>query len=163
MSKEITFSATLSIRKLDADTTVNPYPLISKSYQKAFTDDMSLAHGPSPGLVEAAIKGSGGTQVSLSSLTRPGWCWFRHEGRADGTGSQAGDHVTIGVYDTDTRKFYPLAELRPGWEFPMPLSRDILDSYVGPGTGTSGQAGESRLMLLAYPVAQKVSVEAYEF
>lgn len=163
MAREVTFNATLSIRKMDDDVTVNPYPLISRTHSKGFTDDMDKAGGPAPGLQVALVKGSGGTQVPLTALTRPGWCWFRHMGRTDGTASQAGDHVTIGIYDTDTRKFYPLAEIRPGWEFPLPLSRDLLDSFVGPGTGTTGQVNESRLMLLAYPVSQNVSVEAYEF
>lgn len=160
MASEITVNASLSIRKMDADgTTV----LIQRSYQGSYVDSMTGSAGPTPGVLTAAVKGSGGTQVSLAQLTRPGWCWMEHLGRADGSASQVGDYVSIGIYDPEDRKFWPFLELRPGMRTALSLSRDIAETFVGPGTGTGGQGETAKIMLLAAPVAQRVSVEAFEF
>lgn len=159
MSNEVTVSHSLSIRKMDADGLTE---LIRKSYQSSYVDSMAGQAGPTPGVVTAALKGSGGTQVSFAQLTRPNWCWLEHLGRADGSASVVGDYVDVGMYDPSTHKFYPLMELRPGMRFPVPLSRNIQETFLGPGTGSAGFGEAARLMLVSYVATQRVSVEAYE-
>ena len=162
MANEVTLNATLNIRKLDADGVTE---LVKRSYQGSFRDDMAGARGPSPGVVTALDRAGGGTQVSFAQLTRPAWCWFEHLGRTSGAAATAADHVSVGIYDPEDRKFWPLFELLPGMRVPLLLSRDLGETYIGPGTGTGGQGETAKLMLVAYPAgaSQNVNVEGYEF
>lgn len=160
MADEVTVNSSMSIRKVDSDA--NSTVLIQRSYQKAIQADMTGALGPTPGALEVAVKGSGGTQITFAQLTTPGWCWISHLGRADGSAWEAGDYVDIGIYDPATHSFYPIMELQPGDQLPLRLSRNLQEIYVGPGTGTAAGGETARLMAVAYPVAQKVSFEAYE-
>lgn len=158
MSQEINVNCSLNIRKQDA----NSLALIAKAYQAGFRDDMSGQRGPTPGVLTANVQGTGGTQVSFAQLTAPKWCWVSHLGRTDGSLSQDGDYVEIGMYDPATHKYMPMLELEAGMQIPLPLSRNLQETYVGPGTGTAAGGENARLLLLAHPVAQNVSVEAYD-
>lgn len=160
MAREVTATSSLNIRKVDPDAAT---VVINKVYQGVYVDTMTGTKGPTPGALTAAVRGDGGTQVSFAQLTRPGWCWFEHLGREDESASVEGDYVDVGMYDPVEHKFYPLFELRPGMKFPLPLSRNIQESFLGPGTGSAGLGETTRLMLIGYPVAQRVSVEAYQW
>jgi hypothetical protein len=160
MSNEISFNSTLSIRKMDADGSTT---LIQRTYGDSFVDDMTGSKGPTPGAITVPVKGSGGIQITFAQLTRPGYCYIKHLGRDDGSAVQAGDYIDIGIYDPATHKFYPILEWRPKMGYPLCLSRNLQEIYLGPGTGTAAGAETARLMAVAYPVPQKISVEAYEF
>ena len=162
MSREITVTSTMTIRKLDADgSTV----LIDRSYSGSWIGDMTGAKGPTPGALEVGVMGSGGTPITFAQLTQPGEAWVEHQGRVDGSASEADDYIMVGIHDPEDAKFWPVLELRPGRRLPLPLSRHLGQSadMTGPGTGTAGQGETARLLAIAYPVPQKINVEAFEF
>jgi hypothetical protein len=161
MAGEVNVSGNLTINKRDSSTT-QTQPLISKTYQGNLRADMAGAKGPTPGAINVPVMGSGGVQVDFSALTTPGWCWVEHQGRADGSASEDGDHVMMGMYDPVTDKFWPMLEWVPGLRLPLLLSRHIQQTFLGPGTGSAGFGEAARMMLIAYPVAQTMSVEAFE-
>jgi hypothetical protein len=124
MANEVTVRASLQIKK--ALTTANDLDYQSKP--TTFKANMTGRKGPVPGAFTAEYPG--GTDVDLSELTTPGWCWIQN---LDTT-----NFVTVGIYDPESSKFYPMVEIHAG-EFcpPFRVSRDIGWEY-GTGTGTGG-------------------------
>lgn len=142
MADEATLTVSLRIAKGN---------LIYQSFPQAFTADMTGTKGPTPGAITATTVG---TLVDLSQLTQPGLCRLMN--------LDASNYVTVGMYDPQTLKFYPLLELLPGETFPLRLSRDLAEEYgTSPGTGTTGQAN-NRLMVRANAASCVVLVEAFE-
>lgn len=161
MAGEINVSGNLTVNKRDASTT-QLQPVISKTYQGQFRADMTGQKGPTPGALAVTALGGGGTQVNFTALTTPGFCWVEHQGRVDGSASQSGDYIMMGMYDPVTRKFYPMLEWLPGMRLPLLLSRHLQETFLGPGTGSAGLGEVARMMLISYPVAQVLNVEAFE-
>ena len=161
MANEITVNTSLSIRKLDANGTTE---LVRENFSKALRMDMSGNKGVTPGAITVKPASTGGTQVDLSALTRPGVCWIKNLGRASGAASTSADYFEYGIYDPASHKFYPLGEVWPGDEFPIPrLSRNIQEIYLGPGTGTAAGGETARLMLLSATVDLNGYVGAFEY
>lgn len=94
-----------------------------------FNADVSTAGaaGPTPGSVLATMTG---TQIDLSKLTSPG-------GLALIRNTDSTYMIEVGIYDPDIGRFYTFAELLPGEEYILRLSRYFSNEF-GTGTGTEG-------------------------
>jgi hypothetical protein len=150
MSNEITVTGGLRIRKVASNGTVQTD---YQSRPNSFTASQTNAGGQTPGEVSAATAASGGTDISLSALTTPGFARFMN---MDDT-----NFVTYGIRDTVTGVFYEFGELYPGEFTPgFRLSRNI-GKQQGPGTGT-GQLGTDKLHFRADTAACKILVEVFE-
>jgi hypothetical protein len=152
MADEINVQNAVTMRKISGSDV-----LLEKRYSRSFQADMTGKKGPTPG---ALTVDENGVNVSLSQLTEPGMCWIEHQGLLSGTATTS-DRVNVGIYETNTNKFYPLLELLPGEAYPVRLSRD-LGEEIQTGTGTDA-VGNATLHLRA-PNGNDcvVSVEAYE-
>ncbi len=67
--------------------------------------------------------------------------------------------MEYGIKDPGTGYFYPLGEVGPGEEWPLKLSRNILEAYFS-GTGTTGDV--DYFWLKANTAACYVTVSAFE-
>ncbi len=143
---------------------------LSQQYQSApaiFTADVHLAGGPTPGEFLAS---KSGTDVNLSALTQPGWCWLFNLG-VDASGNDlagtAGDefnwtnYVEYGLKDHTTGNFYPLGELLPGEATVVRLSR-FIGLEIGTGAGTTPGADAVKMQVKSIGTASKVIVNAFE-
>lgn len=159
MSKEIRITAGMTIRKINsADGVV----LIDFRTSGGFTADMTGRKGPTPGAVLAKLANQGGTQVDLSGLTQPYWCWMENLGPENGDAPTAADYVEVGIWNAQDSSFAPMMEFAAGVKLPIPLSRNIQEIFQGPGSGTSGAGETARLMLLANNKAQNFVISAFE-
>lgn len=140
MASEATVRVSLAIR---ADN-IN-YP----GGQGAFTADVTGRKGPTPGAFTATTDG---TDVDLSQLTTPGWA---HVKNLDAT-----NYVQVGVWDSNTSRFYPLLRLLAGESVVVRLDADIGEEYEGTGTGTG--TGPNTLRVKANTASCVVLVEAFE-
>ena len=118
-----------------------------RSNPTAFTADVSVADGPTPGTIAVS---TAGVDVDLSQLSTPGFCRVMN---LDST-----NFVSLGIWDGAT--FYPLLELLPGESFVMRIARDLGEEY-GVGTGTTG-AAVNTMRLKANTDSCNVTVEAFE-
>lgn len=114
-----------------------------------FNADVTGTKGPSPGSMSASVEG---TDVDFSELTTPGLCRISNQ--------DATNFVTVGIWDPEGNKFYPIDEILPGESYIRRLSRDLQEEF-GTGTGTTG-AETNRLRLKADTAAVNVLVEAFE-
>ena len=126
-------------------------PLIYQSQPTTFQADQTGKNGPTPGAILVAVTG---TDVDLSQLTTPGFCWMMN---LDST-----NFVEYGIHDVSTGTFYPLGELLPGEIAILRLSRWLGGEYAEPGMGTAGSLTGSKLCFRADTAACRVRVEAFE-
>lgn len=140
MSNEIRVQCSLQIRNGALDYASRP---------TAFLDDMALVGGPTPGELTIALAG---TNVDLSQLTSPGWCWMQN---LDPT-----NYVEYGTYDDATAKFSAFGEILPTKSVIHFLSR-FLGHTFGTGTGT-GYGGSTHFRIKATGSPCRVVVHAFE-
>lgn len=94
--------------------------------------------GPAPGLIYALPTG---TTVDFSGLgVDPGICWIQNQS------TDASNYVTLGAYDPDTGKFYPLFDIYPGEAYPCRISQLIGQESGTSGTGTTGEANNGLMI-----------------
>ena len=116
----------------------------------AFNVDVSVAKGPTPGLVVVPILG---VDVDFSELTTPGLCRI--------TNYDTTNFVTYGLGDSDTSEFYPLGEIGPSESYVLKLSRNLGTDQNELTTGTGVGVGKS-FRLVADTAVCNCSVEAFE-
>ena len=141
MACEIDIRMSLRIRKDKLDYQSNP---------TGFTDDLTGTKGPTPGAIAVSTQG---TNVDLSQLTTPGWCWLQN--------LDVDNYVEWGIYDTERDVFFPIGELGPGQTALYKCSRNVLEEYF-PATGTGTTAPTNKLRLRADKAACNVRVEVFE-
>src|SRR3990172_6365754 len=122
MADEATIRSSLRIYKTSGGN------LNFNALPTSFTADVDGAKGPTPGAIDTTV---GGTDVDLSQLTTPGFCWFHNQDETN--------YVTVGIWDPENSKFFPLFELLPGEAYVLRLARDVEEEYQT-GTGTTGAA-----------------------
>lgn len=120
-----------------------------QSQPSAFQADVAGAKGPTPGAFTVTTLG---TDCDLSELSQAGLCRIQN---LDET-----NYVEYGIFDPQTNLFYPLGELLPGESYVLRLSRNILEEYVGTGTGTTGPTNTFRFK--SNTAECDVLVEAFE-
>lgn len=120
-----------------------------QSRPAAFVATVTGRKGPVPGAIQATTDG---ISVDFSQLDTPALCRIQN---LDLT-----NYVTVGIWEPDTSKFYPLMELLPGESYVFRLSRDIGEQYAGTGTGTDTPNNAVRIK--ANTSACNVLVEAFE-
>jgi hypothetical protein len=140
VADEIQVRASLNIRQGSLDYRSSP---------TAFNDDRAGEGGPTPGGFTVSV---GGTDVDLSALSNPGWCWVQN---LDDTNT-----VRMGVWNPDQSEFYPLLRWKPGQGYPVLLDELINQEQAGTGTGTTGQTNTLRMKADNAPC--KVIVHAFE-
>lgn len=113
-----------------------------------FRVDVDGAKGPSPGAITVSTYG---TDVDFSQLITPGLCLL--------TNLDTVNYVEYGIYNGV--EFYPLGEIGPGETYPLKLSRNLLEAYIGTGTGTDA-VGASSLRIKANTASCDVVVAAFE-
>ena len=112
---------------------------------------MSGQKGPTPGAVTALTTG---TIVNLGELVVPGFV------RLASLDDDTDNYVEWGIYDPQTNVFYPLGELGAGEVCVFKFSRNLLEEYIGTGTGTTGPTNQ--FMVKAAAASADVLVEAFE-
>ncbi len=113
----------------------------------AFSADVALVEGPTPG---SFLASTAGTDVDLSKLTTPGLARFMHNGAAD--------YVQYGIWDPAGVRFYPLGEILPGESYVIRLSRDIQQETGTGDPGTAVQDTDNRLRFKAIGAAVQVKL-----
>ena len=138
MANEATIRSSLQIKVGNLDYRSNP---------TSFQADVSVAQGPTPGLVTVTTDG---VDVDLSELTIPGLCRVMN---LDDTNFMEG-----GIWDGST--FYPLFDWLPGEFFDVRLSACLGEEF-STGTGTTG-APVNTFRLKADTASLFAIVEAFE-
>ena len=128
---------------------INKGTLVYQSQPTAFTDDVTNQRGPTPGEI---LVSTGGTNVDLSQLSSPGWCFIMN---MDDT-----DYVIGGIWEPDTSKFFPFFEVPPAKAVCFKLWRSLGTSYAG--TGLTVDDTDQSLRLKAIGGACRVFVGAFE-
>lgn len=144
MTREISVRSSLQINKSDIALDYHSRPT-----QQTMNLDATDPTGPTPG---GFLASTAGTDVDLSGLTTPGWCFIQNR---DDT-----NKVQIGIWDPEGSRFYPFADLLAGEFFVLRLSSDIEEEF-GTGVGTLGPS-TNRLRVKAISAACQVSVEAWD-
>ena len=158
MADEATFQNSLTIMKR---STTGAKQLLNFQKAVSFRATVTGTKGPLPGSILVPLTG---VAVSLSQLTTPSIAWLHHQGLADGSDPGSNPsiyYVEVGVKDVLTSRFTPLLELWPGEEYPLRLSRNLLESYNSTGTGT-GPANNS-LWVMSHGAACTLWIGAFEF
>jgi len=148
MSNEATIRSSLSLRKLDAN---NVTILEYSGRPSGFQADVAGTKGPVPGAITALRTG---TIVDFSQLTIPGFC------QITSLDSNTGNYVEYGIYDPQINVFYPLGELGVGESYILKLTRNLLEEYIGTGTGTTGPT--NKFMVKGFNGNANVFVGAFE-
>lgn len=115
-----------------------------------FVADVSVANGPTPGVVPVTITG---VNIDLSKLTKPGFCVIQN---LDVLATNPLNYVLIGPYDGVS--FYPLIELLPGETCMLRLYRYLGGEFLGTGTN----ADTNFLRAMSYNASCKILVQAFE-
>jgi len=151
MSNEAQIRSSLQIRIVDPTTNVLQMQYTSNPAQ--FQGNVSVAKGPSPGLVSVTPNG---TDVDLSKLTEPGYVRMMNQ--------DATAYVDVGLYVLATGIFFPLFEIKPGESYIYRFSRNLFEEVVGSTTGTAAGTPFASLRLRATTnhSAVNVLVEAFE-
>lgn len=118
-----------------------------QSQPTAFIGSVSVARGPTPGLVSISTTGE---SVSLSELITPGYCRIQN--------LDATNYVEWGILVSAT--FYPLGEILAGESYVFRFSRNLGEAETVPGTGTTGPV--NTLYLRSNTASCDVVVEAFE-
>lgn len=147
MPNEFTIRSSLAVRKVASDGTVQA------NYRSggvgSFRDDMvtTSPKGPTPGAVGITTVG---TDIDLSQLTVPGWCFLKN--------MDDSDTVEYGIHDGSV--FHPMGELGPGDETVFKFSRNFGEEHVYQGTGTG--ATVNTFHAKSYNGAAVLLVECWE-
>lgn len=141
MAKEGAVTCQLTVRKGKLNYMSSP--------TATFQFDVSTAKGPSPGMV---VVPTTGRDIYFSELTTPGECFFMNLDDIN--------YVEVGIYDPQTKLFYPFMELGPGQGRSIPLTRNLGEQYSGSGTGTT--TPENYLRIKANGASCNVIVDAFE-
>jgi len=151
MSNEAQIRSSLQIRIVDPTTNVLQIQYTSNPVQ--FQGNVSVAKGPSPGLVSVTPNG---TDVDLSKLTEPGYVRMMNQ--------DATAYVDVGLYVLATGIFFPLFEIKPGESYIYRFSRNLFEEVVGSTTGTAAGTPFATLRIRATTnhSAVNVLVEAFE-
>lgn len=145
MANEAQVRSQLTIQKRSGSLSLIDY----RSGPATFVATVSGTKGPVPGAFRAT---EDGTDVDLSELDSPGLCRVMN--------LDADNPVTLGRWDNDAERFYPVMKLLPGESFVIRLADDVADEYSGTGTGTT--AASTTLRVKAHNAACNVLVEAFE-
>lgn len=143
MSNEAQVRISLSVRK----GSINHRPPA-----RVFNVTVTGSKGPTPAAIAVPL---GGVAVDLSQLVTPGLCQITN---LDPAGTD--NYVEIGIRFPASSLFFPMLELAPGESYVLKLSRNLLEDYASPGTGTSGEVNQ--LWILPFRAAAVVLVEAFE-
>lgn len=146
MPNEATINSSLSIRKVSGALILLDF----RSGGSQFTATVTGTKGPVPGAMTATLVG---VDIDFSELTRPALCHIKN--------LDATNFVTVGIWDPETNKFYPVDEILPGESYVRRLSR-LLSAELGTGAGTTGPNTNS-LRLKADTASVDVVVSAFEF
>lgn len=138
MSNEIQVRSSLTIKKGG---------LFFPNQPLGFSDTMVGLGGPTPGYLLAT---TAGIDVDLSELNVPGWCVINN--------LDPDNFVEVGIREPATSTFYPMLEVPPGTGYPIKLSRNIMEEYVGTGTSPA----TNFLHIKANTASCKVIVQAFE-
>lgn len=148
MANEARIQASLQIRKTNSDGSIT---LIDyQSRPTVFLADVDGTFGPSPGTVACSTLG---TDIDLSQLTQPGFCWIMN--------LDDENFVEVGIRDPEQDRFYPFFELGPGEFTVYKFSRNFAEEYY-PATGTGTTAATNLLMIRANTASCSVSIQAFE-
>ena len=134
MANEVTIRFGVRIRKGNVN-----YRPPDRQY-RAHIESESPA-GPTPGSILVTTEG---TDLDFGDIVDPGFCFITNIDNAGGS------NISIGPYDPETDRFYPIYEIAPGEVQPGRLDSLLgWESYpasaTGTGTGTSGQTTRLRL------------------
>lgn len=130
--------------------TVNAGTVQHRSPKTAYNDDMTGRKGPCVGTISVS---TAGTEIPMTQITVPGYIEL--------TNLDSANFVEYGIWDTETVRFFPLGELRPGGKPQVLfLSRNLLQQYEGTGTGTT--AATNKFWLKANGASCNVTVSLFE-
>ena len=128
---------------------VNADGIVYQSQPTAFAATMVGRKGPTPGALTIPV---GGKVIPLTELRTPGFCRVQNQDTTN--------YVELGLYNPGLGLFFPFMELQPGESFVFRFSRNMLEEYVGTGTGTTGP--DNRLFAKANGAAVVMLIEAFE-
>lgn len=120
MANEITVRSSITINKNNLQ--------FRWPFQGSFQDDLNSGKGPSPGYLDIPTTGR---DIYFTELTNPSWCIFAN------LENDNGNYFEYGIYDVQTRIFFPLGEVGPGQVMVLKLSRNLMEEYSQSGTGTT--------------------------
>jgi len=146
MANEATIRSSLNIRKQSGAITVIDF---KGSGVDSFTATVTGTKGPVPGAIAATVVG---VDVDFSELTQPGLCKVSN---MDDT-----NYVTLGIWDPEIAKFFPLMEILPGESYSLRLSR-LLGGELGTGSGTTGP-DTNTMRIKSSTGTVNVIIEAFE-
>lgn len=115
----------------------------------SFAATVTGTKGPGPGSVQVSVSG---TDIDFSQFVQPGLCRIQNQ--------DATNYVTIGIYEPDTKYFYPFAELLPGESYVWRWARFVNEELSGTGTVTGFY--NSRIRIKANTASCNVLVETFE-
>jgi len=121
-------------------------------YQSRPTDfrmDVNGTKGPTPGALTATPTG---VDVDFSQLVSPALTFIKN---LDST-----NEVSVGIWDPETGKFYPVMRIKPGQGWPICLDPNLGFEYTGTGTVTGARTNRLRIKSMGAPA--NVSVESFE-
>ena len=136
--------------RVTAGLLVNKPPLSYQSLPQSWQGNLSVARGPSPGVIKATYQG---TNVDFSQLTLPGYGRIMNLDPTDGTGVP----ITYGVYAADINRFLPIHEVLPGETYPFRISRHLHAEEYTTGTGSFPEPG-NRLQIRSESPTHNVQV-----
>lgn len=156
MSQELTCNFRMTVVKRDAEGRL----LQNQQHGHSFFRDVSGAGGPYPGKITVPLTG---VQIPMTQLAEAGPAWLKHLGLTSGADPGA-DHkiyyVELGIKDLATSIFYPFVEIWPGEEWPIPLTRNLLEKYNSTGTGTG--PANNMLWAISHIASCDISLSAYQ-
>lgn len=147
MASEGRVQSGLTITKRSSDNSMILLDYMARP--ASFSVDVNGLKGPTPGSLQIPV---GGEIVNLGELVTPGLVRLMN---CDET-----NYVEYGIYDPGIGIFYPFGELGPGESYILKFSRNLLEEFVGTGTGTTS-AG-NRFFMKANTAPCVVLVDAFE-
>lgn len=130
--------------------------LYYQSFPSQFLADLESTKGPSPGAVTISISG---TDIDLSQLQLPGYCFLQNLEDPDST---TNSYVEYGVYEPELNIFYPFGELLPGESTIFKFSRNFQEEWASIGTGTGTATQNNTFRMKAYGDNAVVRVDAFD-
>lgn len=128
--------------------------IVYQSKPTAFVGGVTGKKGPVPGAFAVSAMLNSITTVDFSQLVNPGYVRLQN---LDSVVT-----ATYGIYDPNIRRFYPFGEMKPGETYVLRFSQWFQESFLYPGTSTSGEHETIRLAFLGNGTAHNVLVEAFE-
>ena len=131
---------------------INVDNLQYQSLPQSFSADVSVARGPSPGVVTVPTIG---VTIDFSVLTQAGLCRIMN---LDET-----NYVEFGIKDPETNKFYPVGELLAGESYVFRLSRNVGEEQAGTGSSSATTGPDTNVFWMRADTAScDVVVEAFD-